>query len=124
MFGGQHRIDAAETARASWGDTSETTQPKRRDSRAAGKVCAWTEKIPIKPLETVGVVRDNAAIGHVKFAPNDVFGYARGVNGAARQLLRGGVGCGWADHGFGEAVHFFGLRAELQQQQVHPGAFE
>ena len=23
MFGGQHRIDEAETARASWGDTSE-----------------------------------------------------------------------------------------------------
>src|SRR5271155_3986060 len=65
MFGGQHRIDEAETARASWGDTSETTQPKRRDSRAVGKVCAWTEKIPIKPLETVGVVRDNAVSGQV-----------------------------------------------------------
>src|SRR5271155_4246089 len=65
-----------------------------------------------------------ALTGHVKFAPNDVFGYACGVNGAARQLLRGCVSCGWADYGFGEAVHFFGLRAELQQQQVHPGAVE
>jgi len=30
-------------------------------------VCAWTEKIPIKPLETVGVVRDNALTREVKF---------------------------------------------------------
>src|ERR1700677_3882798 len=58
MFGGQHRIDLAETARASWGDTSETRQPWRRDPRAVGKVCSWTEKIRIKSLETVGVVRD------------------------------------------------------------------
>ena len=65
MFGGQHRSDEAETARASWGDTSETRQPQRRDSRAMGKVCSWTEKIRIKSLETVGVVRDNAVTGHL-----------------------------------------------------------
>jgi MBG domain (YGX type)/Bacterial Ig-like domain (group 3)/FG-GAP-like repeat/FG-GAP repeat len=44
-FGGPHRIDEAEPARAGWGDTSETTQPQRRDSRAIGRVCSWTEKI-------------------------------------------------------------------------------
>ena len=67
MFGGQHRIDVAETARAGWGDTSETMQPQRRDSRAVGKVCSYAEKIRMKPLETVGVVRDNAVIVHLKF---------------------------------------------------------
>src|ERR1700678_2516276 len=67
MFGGQHRIDEAETARASWGDTSETRQPWRRDPRAVGKVCSWTEKIRIKSLETAGVVRDNAETGQVIF---------------------------------------------------------
>jgi hypothetical protein len=67
MFGGQHRSDEAETARASWGGTSETKQPQRRDSRAVGKVCSCTEKIRIKPLETVGVVRDNALTGQVSF---------------------------------------------------------
>ena len=66
MFGGQHRIDEAETARASWDDTSETMQPQRRNSRAVGKVCSWAEKIRIKSLETVGVVRDNAHTGKVK----------------------------------------------------------
>src|SRR5271163_330449 len=66
MFGGQHRIDAAERARASWGGTSETKQPQRRDSRAVGKVCSCAEKIRIKSLETVGVVRDNALTGEVK----------------------------------------------------------
>jgi hypothetical protein len=65
MFGGQHRIDEAETARAGWGDTSETRQPRRRDSRVIGQVCRWTEKSRIKSLETVGVVRDNAETGHV-----------------------------------------------------------
>jgi len=30
-------------------------------------VCSWTEKIRIKSLETVGVVRDNAVTVHVKF---------------------------------------------------------
>jgi hypothetical protein len=44
MFGGQYRIDEAKTARAGWGDTGETTQPLKRDPRAAGKVC-WAEKI-------------------------------------------------------------------------------
>ncbi len=34
------------------------------------------------------------------------------------------MGCGGADYGFGEAVHFFGLGAELQQEQVHAGALE
>src|ERR1700677_2872294 len=67
MFGGPHRIDEAKTARASWGDTSETRQPWRRDPRAVGKVCSWTEKIRIKSLETAGVVRDNAVIGQVDF---------------------------------------------------------
>ena len=62
MFGGQHRSDEVETARAGWGDTSETRQPQRRDSRATGKVYSCAEKIPIKSLETVGVVRDNAVI--------------------------------------------------------------
>jgi hypothetical protein len=66
MFGGQHRIDEAETARAGWGDTSETTQPQRRDSRVMGEVCGWTEKTRIKSLETVGVVRDNAETGEVE----------------------------------------------------------
>ena len=65
MFGRQNRIDEAKTARASWGDTSETRQPWRRDPRAVGKVCSWTEKIRIKSLETVGVVRDNAVTEHV-----------------------------------------------------------
>jgi hypothetical protein len=60
MFGGQHRSDAAETARAGWGDASETMQPPRRDSRVMGQECWWAEKIRIKSLETVGVVRDNA----------------------------------------------------------------
>jgi len=45
MFGGQHRIDEAKTARASWGDTGETRQALKRDPRAVGKVCSWTEKI-------------------------------------------------------------------------------
>jgi hypothetical protein len=65
MFGGQHRSDEAETARAGWGDTSETRQPQRRESRVIGQVCRWTEKSRIKALETVGVVRDNAETGHV-----------------------------------------------------------
>jgi hypothetical protein len=60
MFGGQRRIDEAETARAGWGDTSETRQPQRRDSRAMVEVCSCAEKIRIKSLEMVGVVRDNA----------------------------------------------------------------
>src|SRR5271155_1131080 len=66
MFGGQHRIDEAETARAGWGETNGRRQPQRRDSRAMGQVCSWTEKIRIKSLETVGVVRDNAVIGHME----------------------------------------------------------
>jgi hypothetical protein len=45
MFGGQHRSDEAEPARAVRGDAGETTQPPRRDSRAAGKVCSLREKI-------------------------------------------------------------------------------
>jgi hypothetical protein len=76
MFGGQHRIDEAETARASWGDTSETRQPWRRDPRAVGKVCSWTEKIRIKSLETAGVVRDNAVTGQVKSEQNHMSGNA------------------------------------------------
>jgi hypothetical protein len=56
-------MDEAETARAGWGDTSETRQPQRRDWRAIGRVCSRTEKIRIKSLETVGVVRDNALTG-------------------------------------------------------------
>jgi hypothetical protein len=66
MFGRQNRIDEAEPARASWGDPSETRQPRRRDSRAIGRVCSWTEKIRIKSLETVGVVRDNAVTGKMR----------------------------------------------------------
>jgi hypothetical protein len=65
MFGGQHRIDEAETARAGWGDTREKRQPQRRDPRATGKVCSCTEKIRIKSLEMVGVVRDNVQTGQV-----------------------------------------------------------
>jgi hypothetical protein len=68
MFGGQHRIDEAGTARASQGDTSEATQPPRHDSRAKGKVCAWTEKIRRKSLETVGIVRNNAFTGQTNRA--------------------------------------------------------
>jgi hypothetical protein len=64
MFGGQHRSDEAEKARASWGDTSETRQPQRHDSSAIGRVCSCAEKIRMKSLETVGVVRDNAVIGN------------------------------------------------------------
>jgi hypothetical protein len=60
MFGGQHRVDEAETARAGWGDTNETGSHRDAISRAIGRVCSWTEKIRIKSLETVGVVRDNA----------------------------------------------------------------
>jgi hypothetical protein len=30
-----------------------------------GKVCSYAEEIRIKPLETVGVVRDNALTGQV-----------------------------------------------------------
>ncbi len=66
MFGGQHRIDEAETARAVRGDAGETTQPPRRDSRAMAKVCSCAEKIRIKSLEMVGVVRDNAVTSKVK----------------------------------------------------------
>jgi hypothetical protein len=58
MFGGQHRVDEAETARAGWGDTNETGSHRDAISRAIGRVCSWTEKIRIKSLETVGVVRD------------------------------------------------------------------
>src|SRR5271154_3854483 len=58
MFGGQHRSDEAEKARASWGDTSETRQPQRHDSSAIGRVCSCAEKIRMKSLEMVGVVRD------------------------------------------------------------------
>jgi hypothetical protein len=54
---------ASERPTASWGDTSETTRPPRRDSRAVGKVCSRTEKIRKGSLETVGVVRDDAVIG-------------------------------------------------------------
>jgi len=32
-----------------------------------GKVCSHAEKIRIKPLETVGVVRDNALTGQVEY---------------------------------------------------------
>jgi hypothetical protein len=65
MFGGQHRIDEAETARAGWGDTSETTQPQRHGSRVMGQVCSYAEKIRIRSLETVGVVRDDAVTRQV-----------------------------------------------------------
>ena len=65
MFGGQHRIDEAEPARAVRGDAGEKTEPLRHDPRAMAKVCSWTEKIRIKSLETVGVVRDNAVTGHL-----------------------------------------------------------
>jgi hypothetical protein len=61
IFGGPHRIDEAV------GVTNETRQPHSRDSRARTPVCSWTEKIRIKSLETVGVVRDNAVTGEVKF---------------------------------------------------------
>ena len=71
MFGGQHRIDKAETARASYGDTSETRRSQRRYSRAVRKVCSCAEKIRIKSLETVGVVRDYALILHVNFQVSD-----------------------------------------------------
>jgi hypothetical protein len=43
---------------------------------------------------------------------------------SAQQLVAGGVGCGRTNHGFGEAVHFFRLGAELQQEQVHACALE
>src|SRR5271170_1978642 len=68
MFGGQHRSDEAEKARASWGDTSETRQPQRHDSSAIGRVCSCAEKIRMKSLEMVGVVRDNAVTGEMDFA--------------------------------------------------------
>jgi hypothetical protein len=42
-------------------------QPQRRDSCAVGKVCSYAEEIRIKPLETVGVVRDNALTGQVEY---------------------------------------------------------
>ena len=66
MFGRQNRIDEAETARAGWGGTGETTQPLKRDPRAVGKgVFVDTKTIRMKSLETVGVVRDNAVTGHL-----------------------------------------------------------
>ena len=30
----------------------------------------------------------------------------------------------WPDNGFAEALHFFQLRAELQQQKIHACTFE
>jgi hypothetical protein len=40
MFGGQHRIDEAELARAVRGDAGEKAQPLRHDPRAMAKVCS------------------------------------------------------------------------------------
>ena len=54
--------------------TRETMQPQRRDSCAVGKLCSYAEKIQIKPLETVGVVRDNALTGHVECLGKDLSG--------------------------------------------------
>ena len=56
--------------------TRETMQPQRRDSCAVGKVCSYAEEIRIKPLETVGVVRDNAVTGQVKSEQNHMSGNA------------------------------------------------
>src|SRR5271155_3822918 len=56
--------------------TSRRTQPERRDSRAVGRVCSWTEKIRIKSLETAGVVRDNAVIVQVKLTQIQMSGNA------------------------------------------------
>src|SRR5580704_10589109 len=46
-----------------------------------------------------------------------------GARGGGRGRRDGGF-LARADHGFGEALHFFQLRAELKQEQIGSGAFE
>jgi hypothetical protein len=46
MFGGQHRIDEAETARAGWGDTNKWKNAARETRFACGRKGVFvTEKI-------------------------------------------------------------------------------
>jgi hypothetical protein len=44
MFGGQHRIDEAETARASWGDTSEKQYGHSDAIRVSWERCVRAQK--------------------------------------------------------------------------------
>ena len=50
---------------------------------------------------------------------------ACGFKGSTQQLIAGDVGWGFAeDDCFREALHFFGLGAELEQEQIYAGLFE